>query len=641
MVRLQVFKRGGLLLVALLTLGPVLAQAGGLTFVESQLSDQTVDPSFELRGAHAVAISPDDDHVYVAADGDGHGALSVWKRNPNGSIDFVQELLDTTVPEIEDILGVAVSPDGQHVYCATHAGRVVVFTRNSGTGVLTFLESHENGDGLVPAMTLGKLFGLALDPDGEHVYVVSQAPGLIAVFKRETTVGPNFGKLITFIETHVEQQGSSNSFGLATECHLRLPEAATFSPDGVFLYVAAKKRAEEVGSVVVFKRETTVGPNFGKLTFIEDQLGGIGGVPKFLGPNSLVVSPELGVGGDKQLYVASTAGNAVHVFDRDPGTGALTFVELQNVKSVKGAWSVGIDPNDGRYVYVTGNGADAIAVFHRDATPASPTFGRLIFFEAQFNGIPSGLKLDEPQGLAVAPNGNHLYVASFASRSLTAFSTDICSNGNRGGDEECDDGDLDPGDGCDDVCRIELCSPTPSLLCRTPPSGDSSLLIRDDPSDSKDQLKWKWKHGPATPIEDYGDPTVTAAYVICIYDNTGLLVSRAAPEGGTCANGAPCWTKKVDTGPPVATTRYTYKDADATPSGLTKVQLKPGTSLDLKAQIKVSGKGNFLQPPTIPLSLPVTLQLRNTETSVCWGATFSNTDLKATNVGTKFKAKSD
>jgi hypothetical protein len=135
----------------------------------------------------------------------------------------------------------------------------------------------------------------------------------------------------------------------------------------------------------------------------------------------------------------------------------------------------------------------------------------------------------------------------------------------------------------------------------------------------------------ATMLAEYGDPTTTATYVICVYDGSGnpqpLLSSAAA--GGTCKKGKLCWQAK--------TTSYKYNDALLTPDGIQGVQLKEGL-VNGKAKIQVEPRGINLPPPTLPLTLPVTGQVKDTDTGVCWEAVYTTADV---NDGVKFKAKGD
>jgi len=177
------------------------------------------------------------------------------------------------------------------------------------------------------------------------------------------------------------------------------------------------------------------------------------------------------------------------------------------------------------------------------------------------------------------------------------------------------------------------CGSVPLAGCRTPAVAGKALLeIKDDlAADRKDSLQWRWNNGSATTIADFGDPRATTDYQLCIYDGTGLVLSAAAPAGGTCHNASPCW-RTTEFG-------FDYTDGELTPDGLQQLRLKQG--LDGAASIRVKGRNVLLDPPTPPLGSPVTVQLSNSE-GVCWEAVYGAPFLK--NVGAPkpaFKDKAD
>ena len=150
--------------------------------------------------------------------------------------------------------------------------------------------------------------------------------------------------------------------------------------------------------------------------------------------------------------------------------------------------------------------------------------------------------------------------------------------------------------------------------CRAPfVSGKAQIQLTDKSPDDKDQLAWKWLAGTAMTKLEFGDPLGADDYGLCLYDASGLRASLLAPAGGTCA-GKPCWADKP--------TGFAYKDKDLTPSGLSQIVLKEG--VDGKAQIQVKGKGlNLPMPSLLSVAPPLTVQLRNLTSGLCWGATYS------------------
>lgn len=145
-----------------------------------------------LRGALAAALSPDGAHLYTTSSDD--NAVAVFRRNALvGRLTFVQARFDGVggVDGLNGLVGtsaVTVSPDGAHVYTASASdSAVTVFRRNSATGALMFVEALFDGVGAVDG--LNGAWGLAVSPDGEHLYVGSAFDRAVAAFRRDSTTG--------------------------------------------------------------------------------------------------------------------------------------------------------------------------------------------------------------------------------------------------------------------------------------------------------------------------------------------------------------------------------------------------------------------------------------------------------------------
>jgi hypothetical protein len=156
----------------------------------------------------------------------------------------------------------------------------------------------------------------------------------------------------------------------------------------------------------------------------------------------------------------------------------------------------------------------------------------------------------------------------------------------------------------------------------------------DDPDDTKDIFKWKWK-GATTAFDDFRDPLDgTPTLRVCVYDaanGTQPLAQMQILPGETCA-GKPCW-KELGGITPVG---YKYKNKSATLDGLTDTKLRAGVVG--RAQVAIKGKGVNLPTPPLGLTLPVTIQLLIGDgvATECWQTTYA-TFIK--NDGVQFKAK--
>jgi CSLREA domain-containing protein len=185
-----------------------------------------------------------------------------------------------------------------------------------------------------------------------------------------------------------------------------------------------------------------------------------------------------------------------------------------------------------------------------------------------------------------------------------------------------------------DVGSVEVgpCPTTPLAGCDTP--GKSLLLIKDRDADgagAKDKLTWKWLKGPAAVQADFGNPTTTAEYTLCIYTGApqAATIEAFVPAGGTCGSAA-CWKA-------LGTKGYRRSDPAAGAGGVAKIILKGGTS----AKITAKGKGANLDidAGTLPLSAgDVLVQLSNSDNTNCWQSALPMGSVKA-NSETLFKAK--
>ena len=70
---------------------------------------------------------------------------------------------------------------------------VAVFSRNSSTGTLTFVEVEK--DGFAGVDGLDAVFRTTVSPDGNHVYATGWSDDAVAVFSRNCSTGA-----LTFIE---------------------------------------------------------------------------------------------------------------------------------------------------------------------------------------------------------------------------------------------------------------------------------------------------------------------------------------------------------------------------------------------------------------------------------------------------------
>jgi hypothetical protein len=170
-----------------------------------------------------------------------------------------------------------------------------------------------------------------------------------------------------------------------------------------------------------------------------------------------------------------------------------------------------------------------------------------------------------------------------------------------------------------------IVGPKPNCKLTTSPF-QSKFLIKHTTPDTGDQVSFKWSRGAATSVSDFGSPTTTDDYALCVF-NPGLVMQLDAPAGGVCGT-SQCWKTLSIKG-------FAYKDSLRTPDGVDKVVLKAG--LAGKAKVQLKGKGSNLPALPLPLTLPATVQLQS-ENGQCWEGDFV-TGNQQSNTSTLFKGK--
>ena len=346
-----------------------------------------------LEGINALTISPDGQYVY--ATGFTNNALVVFQRQESdGRLKFFQVIQDDAngVDGLANASSVSVSPDNAFVYVTGFKDTAIaVFGRDAVSGVLNFVEVQKNGLGEVSG--LGGAFAiLATD---KQVYVAGSSDDAIAIFQRDSKSGK-----LTFQEAISFADASQN---------LDAVNALAISPDGSYLFAASLNS----NRLSVFRRDSVSGT----LRLIQTLTNNAVGVQGLEQASGVAVSPD-----GKQIYTLGKGNdNAVAVFQQDPQTGVLGFIEVHRngvagVTGLNGVEDLAISPR-GDYVYVVSSTDNTIAAFRRD-----PTTGRLTFVDRRIDGIDGADGLASARAVAVSPSGAHIYVAGFGDNAIAVLS---------------------------------------------------------------------------------------------------------------------------------------------------------------------------------------------------------------------------
>ncbi len=185
------------------------AATGDLSYVENKRNG-TSDAGGtinRMKGPRSLALSDDQENLYVA--GQSNNGLVVFERSTtSGTLTFLESFKDGVdgVDGLREILDVQVSPDDAHVYAAGFGeDEIAIFERSSTNGSLTYLERVR--DGVDGVDGLENVAGLALSPDGANLYAVSNGGNALVTFARESTNGS-----LSFVE--LVRDGSGGVDGL-------------------------------------------------------------------------------------------------------------------------------------------------------------------------------------------------------------------------------------------------------------------------------------------------------------------------------------------------------------------------------------------------------------------------------------------
>jgi len=280
---------------------------------------------------------------------------------------------------LDGAAAVTVSKSGLHVYvAASGSDAVAAFLRVPSTGALLQLTGtsacvSETGTGgaCTDGRALDEPRGLAVSPDSKHLYVASTTSDGVAAFVRDDKTG-----VLTQLAGTAGCVTETGSGGACADgVALGGARQLALSANGKSLYAAAR----DGDAVVAFTRDTKTGA----LT----QLAGTAGCVSETGtagacangvaldfPTGVAVSPN-----GKNVYVTASGSNAISAFARDVKTGALTQLAgtagcvsetgsgglCADGKALLAPFAVAVSQN-GKSVYVASRDSNAVAVFARD-----------------------------------------------------------------------------------------------------------------------------------------------------------------------------------------------------------------------------------------------------------------------------------
>ena len=268
---------------------------------------------------------------------------------------------------------------------------------------------------------------VAISPDGRNVYVAASDANAIAVFARDPRTGALRQR--RGIAGCIAAAGAD---GCAKARSLTGPNSVAVSGDGKTVYATAF----ESDAVAVLRRDRATGAlrqAKGRSGCISGRAGtrGCTAVRALDGPDVVAVSP-----GGGSVYVGSSLGNAIAVFDRDASSGALTQLDAGSgciaATAIAGC-ATGIAlaapegmavSGDGATVYVATAVSNAVVVLMRNGSTGAltqATDGSGCVVATALAGCTTGTQLAGANAIAVSPGGETVYATSLTSNSVTSF----------------------------------------------------------------------------------------------------------------------------------------------------------------------------------------------------------------------------
>jgi DNA-binding beta-propeller fold protein YncE len=334
-----------------------------------------------LDGPNSLAVSPDGHNVYATSRAS--NSISAFQRDPKtGTLTQLPAsagcIAGVPIPVCavgRALVGpdvVVVSPKGENVYVGFFGNAVAVFDRDPFSGALT-----QPGDssgciaeaigGCALGIALGAPEGMAISGDGASVYVASALSNAVVTLARDQATGN-----LTQASDGSGCIANGALTGCTTGVQLEGANAVAFNPGGD-VYVTSLIS----NGVTAFSRSRTTGGiaqkqgTAGCLVWLRAVGCSFGRALR--APEGLAISPD-----GKNVYVAAFANSAIDVLDRGKRFGKVTqkagrrgclaprsVPGCTRARALRGVSSIALSP-DGRYLYSTAFGSDAVDVFRRN-----------------------------------------------------------------------------------------------------------------------------------------------------------------------------------------------------------------------------------------------------------------------------------
>ncbi len=353
------------------------------------------------------------------------------------------------------LYGVATSPDGLNAYVSGNVpsgGQVAVMSKlTSGLFAGSYISTSAVTNDL-----LGNPHDMKVSPDGQYVLVTGGVDNALAEYQRSSGDGSltplltwnnvgglnypygvafspdsqfayvtNFSGNSISILKHIGNAffftGSVTATTMTTHT-LTAPTGIVVSPDGKNVYVAVHTGTPSAGTLAAYRRNATTGA----LTPIQTRYEGDCQDASFIcffSVSGLASAYQLAISPDGyNIYVTSWYDHAVANFRRDPGTGLVhwygTFQQCQRLggSGLTNAFGIAVSP-DGKHVYATSYSDDTLVMFDRENTNGYLSLGQLYKRDAG-SGTPA---LNGAMQTAVSSDGGYVFAVGQIDHALAVL----------------------------------------------------------------------------------------------------------------------------------------------------------------------------------------------------------------------------
>jgi hypothetical protein len=318
------------------------------------------------------------------------------------------------VKAAREVAGLAVSPEGRHLYAAAqNADAVLAFARDPRTGALRALGclSQRANVGCSPATGLDEASAVAVSVDGHDVYVAARASGVVTHLRRDVTSGA------------LTPAGCAGAAGCAiAEPLLAGVHSVALTGDGRTLVATAEidpttgAEGDETGALLTFRRDPATGELVRAGCFVPRGAPGCpGGDVLFDGPREATpVTPD-----GRFAYVTSRLGIQVARIDLATSALALSGCFARDTPGCTRVPALRFDEDYGPQLTLSGRQLYATAIYR------GPAVVRWLSLDSATGALRAGGCLggrgcgplrapEEPFLAAASPDGRFLAVSDVA-----------------------------------------------------------------------------------------------------------------------------------------------------------------------------------------------------------------------------------